>query len=76
MRESSETRLHARYMCFFTAVFKETRRAVEECISHHGRVDLPSIWRRYLAEGESKNRNALYRKVVESDMVGLSSLRL
>ncbi|KAI1787010.1 hypothetical protein LXA43DRAFT_1085152 [Ganoderma leucocontextum] len=60
-RETGESLLHARYLCFFIAVFEETRNAVEECVSQSSGAKLPFTWREYLENMEK--RGALYATV-------------
>ncbi|KAI1792023.1 hypothetical protein LXA43DRAFT_1008973 [Ganoderma leucocontextum] len=59
-----ESSLYAHYLCFFAALFEETRKTVEQCFSQTPRAELASIWRGYLAN--KNNRAALYAKVVDS----------
>ncbi|KAI1782186.1 hypothetical protein LXA43DRAFT_1187824 [Ganoderma leucocontextum] len=60
-REFGGSLLHARYLCFFIAVFEETRKAAEQCVSQSSRANLPFTWRKYLEN--MKNRDALYATV-------------
>ncbi|KAI1787021.1 hypothetical protein LXA43DRAFT_1098697 [Ganoderma leucocontextum] len=65
-----ETRLSARYLSFFTAVFEEIRKEVERCIPEPASAaNTASAWRGHLAEKESENRNTLYTRVVNSDAI-------
>lgn len=68
-----ETSLYARYLYFFTAVFEEIRKEVEQYIPQPTSA---SAWRTHLAENGLEKRHDLYTRVVKSNWVSLSGSRM